>query len=179
MLNTISGLLGVSGVAVLGDYESIATTVVGSGGQTSVTFSSIPSTYKHLQIRATVNGSTGMSVRLNSDTGSNYTRHYLYADGVNVLAGGNTSQTSSALGNSSGTTNIYAGNVLDILDYASSNKYKTMRCFGGKDFNGSGTLTLTSGLWMSTSAITSITIFGETAVDWQQHSHFALYGIKG
>lgn len=33
------------------DYDSIATTTVGAGGAASITFSSIPSTYQHLQIR--------------------------------------------------------------------------------------------------------------------------------
>jgi hypothetical protein len=62
------------------DFESIATTTVGAGGATTITFSSIPATYQHLQIRvlARTNRSAGvdiMSMRMNGDTGNNYSDH--------------------------------------------------------------------------------------------------------
>ena len=177
MLNTISAILN-NGVSAVGDYESIQTYTVGAGGQASVTFSSIPSTYTHLQIRSIAKGSGGMSIRLNGDTGSNYTRHFLYGDGSSPASGADTAQTASAIGASSINANIFAGCVIDILDYKSTNKYKTMRSLGGKDYNGSGSIALASGLWLSTSSITSITIIGESPVDWSQYSQFALYGVK-
>jgi hypothetical protein len=69
--------------------------------------------------------------------------------------------------------------VVDILDYANTNKYKTTRNLMGFDYNGSGTIRSISGLWMSTSAINSITLTTGTSSNWQGDTQFALYGIKG
>ena len=59
------------------DFYQIATTTVGGGGTSSITFSSIPQTYTHLQIRLlgkyAVSGDTTL-IRVNGDTGNNYTR---------------------------------------------------------------------------------------------------------
>ena len=68
-------------IAAIGDFESIATTTVGSGGIADVTFSSIPATYTHLQLRGIARTNRADSnqdavvVRFNSDTGNNYSRH--------------------------------------------------------------------------------------------------------
>ena len=76
------------GAGPKGDFESIATTTVGSGGQSTITFSSIPSTYKHLQIRyAAKNSGTSenfvaMKWVYNSDTAANYSNHYIYGSGA-------------------------------------------------------------------------------------------------
>ena len=149
---------------------------VGSAGASSITFSSIPSTYTHLQIRAFVNSGVA-AIRFNSDSGSNYTRHYLQGNGSSVAAGASTSATSMSIVDYGSTANIFTSNIIDILDYANTNKYKTVRNLCGTDVNGAGgTVTLFSGLWLSTSAISTITITGGTAV---QYSSFALYGIKG
>jgi hypothetical protein len=156
-------------------FESIATTTVGAGGSSTITFSSIPSTYTHLQLRC-FNLSGGSNIRFNSDTGSNYARHYLWGDGATVTSGANTSQTSMAVMDYSGTSNIFTANIVDILDYTNTNKYKTVRTLSGTDTNGAGSVLLYSGLWLSTSAINTITITGGTAA---QYSSFALYGIKG
>jgi hypothetical protein len=67
--------------------------------------------------------------------------------------------------------------ICDVLDYANTNKFKTLRSLTGNDRNGSGSIWLDSGLWRSTSAITSIKFTTGTA--FAQYSQFALYGIKG
>jgi hypothetical protein len=171
-------------------YESIATTTVGSGGASSVTFSSIPSTYTHLQIRAILrqntNGNTGtfgLTTNFNGDTGSNYTAsHVLFGNGSSASAA--SSSTSSAFGTSSNypgsaeTANAFGVVVIDVLDYANTNKYKTLRGLGGYDGNNTnGIVTLRSFAWMNTNAITSITFDGGSA-QYAQYSSFALYGIK-
>lgn len=157
-------------------YESIATTTVGSGGSTSVTFSSIPSTYTHLQIRLmnlSATEANGILIRFNSDSGTNYAEHDLRGSGTAVNAYAYTSQTGAQLGmfGSSTAPGVAIG---DILDYTNTNKYKTLRTLYGYDKNGGGYIFLSSGLWMSTNAITSITLSGGT---FNQYSHFALYGI--
>ena len=160
---------------------------VGSGGAANVTFSSIPSTYKHLQIRGIArNTSAGTSIngiftQFNSDTAANYSRHNLIGDGSSASASASTSSNNVLAGQypQGGTTaSVFGVFVLDILDYQDTNKYKTTRALFGADLNGSGQLRLSSGNWRSTSAISTITITPEDA-NFAQYSQFALYGIKG
>lgn len=159
---------------ILSNYESIQTITVGAGGTANVEFTSIPSIYKHLQVRVSVRDG-GSLVQLNSDTGTNYKRHYLYADGTAGYAGsGGATNGLSFL--SFGNSSSFAANIIDILDYTNTNKYKTLRNLSGVDYSGSGELFIVSGLWLSTSAITSIKFSGNTI---GQGSTFALYGIKG
>lgn len=172
---------------VTNSYESIATVSVGSGGASSVSFTSIPSTYTHLQIRGIARtGRTGQNgdffkTTFNSDTGTNYSWHLMTGDGASTgTAAGSTVAYMEAdrfASNSTGS-NIFGGIVLDILGYADTNKYKTIRYLGGYDNNGSGEIQFGSGNWRSTSAITSITLTQSGSYNILQYSHFALYGIK-
>jgi hypothetical protein len=66
--------------------------------------------------------------------------------------------------------------VTDIIDYANTNKYKTLRSLGGTDRNGTGEIQLASGLWMNTTAISSIQI--TTGANFTTTTQFALYGVK-
>jgi hypothetical protein len=170
-----------------GDYESIATTTVGAGGSSSVTFSGIPSTYTHLQVRTicqvsySSNDYDSINYRFNSDTGSNYAYHILRGNGSNAAVGSGTSTDRAfAIYTAlvSGSSSVFGTSIIDILDYANTNKYKTVRSIGGADFNGSGGVGLSSGLWMNTNAINSIT-FANNNGNWNQYTQFALYGIKG
>lgn len=155
-------------------YESIATVTVGSGGASSITFSSIPSTYQHLQIRAFMVGGNYTTIRFNGDnTGSNYRNHYLAGNGSAASASTNANNAYTPM---SASANGYV-DVIDILDYADTNKYKTIRALEGYDNNGSGEVYFSSNLWMSTSAISSIVF--TPASSMSQYSQFALYGIKG
>lgn len=160
-------------------YESIATVTVGSGGSSTVTFSSIPSTYKHLQIRAIAKASGSNfnpKMQFNGDTGSNYSWHYLYGDGSSVTAGAGTTQAFIYNSIISTNANMYNAFIIDILDYANTSKYKTTRELSGEDRNGGGEIALWSGNWRSTSAITSITFSNGT---FDNYTQYALYGIKG
>jgi len=163
-----------------GSYESIAT-ATGTGSSGTITFSSIPATYTHLQIRCLMkntSNSTNLYVTFNGDSTSNYSAHYLYTDGQ--------TRSSAALNGaymflgryaSSTAASVYGANVIDILDYANTNKYKTARGLGGYDTNGGGEILFSSGNWRSTAAITSITL-NTDATNWTTATTFALYGIK-
>ena len=172
-------------LAAGGDFESIATVTVGSGGAADVQFTSIPSTYQHLQIRAVCRGATAATTvalrsRLNGDTGSNYARHQLYGDGSAAGANAASSSDIMVIGEitaASATADIFGGFVLDILDYANTSKYKTLRNLLGNERNGAGDIIIRSNLWMSTSAITSISFYAASG-NLAQHSTFALHGIK-
>jgi hypothetical protein len=159
---------------------------VGAAGASTISFTSIPATYKHLQIRyiarSTVAGSEdGTLLRFNGDTGSNYSWHFLFGNGSSANASYGVSENkiypwavpaSSFLGSS------FSVNVIDILDYASTTKNKTTRALAGYDDNSTGgRVALASGLWMNTNAVSSITI--TNSANWAQYSSFALYGIKG
>lgn len=180
-----------STVYSLGSFESIATYAVGSTAQSSITFSSIPSTYKHLQIRAFARNNsstteTSILVRLNGDANaSNYRpRHMLTGNGssINAYADGAGTFTGLMAGATYGgnnSANLFAPNVIDILDYADTNKTTVSRAINGTDQNGSGYATYVSGLWLNTAAVTSISLQPYDGASFVQYSHFALYGIKG
>lgn len=185
LLNNIVALLGNGSGGGGGSYESIAT-VTASSGATSITFSSIPSTYKHLQVRWLANtynatSNEGVYIQFNGDTAANYSFHNLYGDGSGAGASGGASVTYPCLTSTilppSGST--YGAGILDVIDYASSSKNKTARMFSGKDTNGATTqmVTLASGAWLNTAAITSLTF--KTGTGFSSTSTFALYGIKG
>jgi hypothetical protein len=169
----------ISGNLYNASYDSISTVTVGAGGAASITFSSIPSTYTHLQIRGISKMSSGASLymQLNSDTGSNYARHYFNGNGSAAGAGGNSSFTNMFVGSTGTATSTFGANVIDILDYTNTNKYTTSRSLSGADANGSGFMQVMSGLWINTAAVSTITILGDS--NFQEYSSFALYGIKG
>ncbi len=163
-----------------GSFESLATTIVGAGGATIITFADIPTTYQHLQIRCLFNNSNiSTSMRFNGDTATNYSDHILYGDGATAAAAGVANKPSITFTQySSAGSNIFYASIIDILDYSNTNKYKTVRSLHGADTNGAGTSAVSSGSWRSNSAITSIT-FGVAGGAWTQNSQVALYGIKG
>ncbi len=185
--STNKNLLAGNPVILGGSYESIATTTVGSTAQSTITFSSIPSTYKHLQIRAIAKSSaSGFNwirhlVAFNSDTtNSNYVDHILRGNGSAAQVYAETSTRKGFGAAASSGANIFMANVIDILDYTNTSKYKTSRTLDGLDSNNAytGLISFESNLWMSTSAINRIDITLEDASNFTQYSSFALYGIK-
>jgi len=163
-------------------FDSIATYTVGSGGQASITFGSIPSTYKHLQLRYFCQASSAASfvMLLNGDTAnsSDYRSHNLVGNGSAASAA---SYAFSDLYSVFNNTSIFTAGVIDLLDYASTSKLKTIRALRGVDANGSGNVSLHSIGWNGTNglnAINQIYIKPDTG-NFTQYSSFALYGIKG
>ena len=167
---------------IVGAYESIATTTVGAGGSATITFSSIPSTYQHLQLRIAGSSSAvnNFRMRFNSDTGSNYAVHQILGTGAAISASGSASQSSiNLVYDNKATSTFPAVAIVDVLDYADSNKNKTVRALAGSEQNtNDGLIMFRSGLWMNTAAVTSISIFLDSG-SYNQYSSFALYGIKG
>jgi len=166
-------------------FESIAS-ATGTGSSGTITFSSIPGTYQHLQIRgnaipSTANGTQQIAIRLNGATGT-YRTHYISGNSSSVEAGTNTT-TSIRLNNQSslGSSTYPVVFIIDIHDYASTTKNKVTRHFTGQEENATGAVTptveLSSGLWVDTSAITSVTILMLNA-NFTTSSTISLYGIK-
>jgi len=170
----------------------IASQTVGSGGASSITFNSIPSTFTHLQLRMFVQtnratyGIDQLRLTINGDTSSTYYAHELYGDGSS--ASSNTDSNNYILlgnGNSAGTGagGTFSNVITDILDYTSTNKAKTFRSICGVDINGTiagygGRVGLSSASWQNSStAISSIKIAPDSGTLLNQYTTFQLYGI--
>ena len=159
-------------------YESIQT-VNSTGSSATLTFSSIPATYKSLQIRGLYSGDGGFLMTINGSSSTIYASHYLTGNGSSANASGVGYATGyfNFTTTPTGSTTILHACIIDIIDYASTTKNKTLRIFDGYDENGDGDVTLYSGLFGSTNAITSITL--DSNGSWRNNTQFALYGIKG
>jgi len=170
-----------------GAFDALGSVTVGSGGQSSITFSAIPQTYTHLQVRAFYAASTGTlndtlwQINSDSTSGNYYNQHQLRGDGSSAVA-----QAYNALSGGyvtpapySSSTTYFSSAIVDILDYTSTNKNKTFRALSGYDANGSGYVFYRSGLYFPSTptAINSITISPNSG-SFTQYTNFALYGIK-
>jgi hypothetical protein len=176
---TSISLLAGNAAFIPSDFESIAT-AYGNGSSDTITLSSIPSTYTHLQLRifGWASGASAATIQFNG--GGTYSDHYIYGTGATAAAAADTSDTviRANIRVGGGTANTYGTAIIDLLDYANTNKYKTIRSLTGRDENGSGIVSLASGLYQSTTAISSITIVNNASTGWTTASSFALYGIK-
>lgn len=171
-------------------FESIAS-VVGDGTFSTVTFSSIPTTYKHLQLRMIARGTDASAsnssnlLRLNGDNGYNYTYHAVrgsttVASSLAYATGTYTGYLIEGIAGDGVTANAFGVSVVDIVDYTSTSKYKTLKGIVGLDRNDSSSLLrLSTSLWLNTSAISQIDIVQNNAWNFKTGSVFALYGIKG
>lgn len=182
----ILGSLASSVQKSFNSYESIATVTVASAAST-INFSSIPSTYQHLQLR--ISGRGGRSLFLDNPrmtfngngTASNYYQHAIYGDGASLTGASDGSSyilLYSLAGNTAGA-NTFGGMVVDIFDYANTNKNKIVRYLGGVDNNGTGIIGFGSGGWFQTSAINAIQLDLSTGANYLGNTQVALYGIKG
>ena len=168
--------------------EAIATQYL-EADAASVTFSGIPATYQDLQLRMMIQGrrtdSTNTTeIRLNGDTASNYSGHAMYGTGSNQYGFGVAAHGylgySSVLYTPSGTKprESYAVGIVDIADYANTNKNKTVMINWGIDLVGYGFVGFVSGCWDSTAAVTSVSITINPTYDTGRGSSFTLYGLN-
>jgi len=164
-------------------FDSIATTTVGAGGTSSISFTSIPSGYSHLQIRAFSRSqrsdSSADEVFMTINSTSLTRNHYLFGTGSSVLSGSATAGWTGISTAASAASDIFGTTIIDILDYANTNKNKTIRSLSGFDTNGGGEIYLLSNFLDNTSAISSLTFNCSGSNSFAQYSSFALYGIKG
>jgi len=182
------GTLTAPGDVDPGAMIPIATTTLSTSTAT-VTFSNIPQVYEHLQIRVwgynTSGSDRSLEYAFNSNTSAVYTNHFLLGSGSAASAGAGTSRnyaytfdTNSGQRGFNGDSTKASVFIIDILDYANTNKNKTVRALGGWDGNGSGYIGLASNLWASTSAIDRIDFTVPYSSFFGANTTFALYGIK-
>lgn len=174
------------GKSAVGSMDAIGVVVLppDTSGVTEITFSSIPQTYSHLQLRlfaqtnASGTGFSGYDTYFNSDnTATNYWRHYFIGTGAAAAGGGS---NNSAFGYGNGGNSLskpYGVTIIDILDYTNTNKYTTSKAVSVSENNDTtGYVIYNSLLWSNTAAVTTIRITSYYA--WTAYSSFALYGIK-
>jgi hypothetical protein len=168
-------------------FDSIAT-LTAVGGETSMTFSSIPQSYKSLHLRIWARRPSGsafqVGIRFNGDTGStNYS--YLYALGMSngsvSYSGNNTASFIWGLqqATASNASGIYGGGIYEIDNYTSTTKNKAVQAIGGFNTNSGadiGYITYSTGNWYNTAAITSLTMFSQGDT-YAAGTTFALYGV--
>jgi len=175
--------------------EAISTTYLEAdvANLSSVVFSSIPSTYEHLQLRISGRDSTtdywspDLLVLFNSDSGSNYSSHYMYADGTSATTASYTGQSSMIWGQNSGSHSTsqptqYGGIIVDILDYANTNKNTTVCIVSGVINTPQSALRFSSSLWDDTSVVSQIDLIGGhsggSGGGWVRGSEITLYGLN-
>ena len=166
-------------------YASIASAV--GAGASSIVFSSIPQTFKHLQLRILSGNSLGtqMYLQLNTDTGANYSRIRLRGNGSTMQVATTTGVTDYVEFGVTGDQTTYdtkmmGATICDILDYSSNTKKTTTLSLSGFDINAAGGRTeVHETFWNNTDAITSVGIWSPSGRTWSTNSTFALYGIKG
>jgi hypothetical protein len=187
MIGLWIGTLSSSGASAKGDFESVATVTVGPSGLSSVTFSSIPNTYQHLQIRGVWRQAQNLTneslllLRMNGDsTSSNYACRSLNNPSYYSTATASTSLNRIGYGpKNSQLAGAYSAITITILDYNSTTKTKVARASNGYATDSVGIVALNSVLWNSTSAVTSLTLLPEAAGEtFKQYTQFALYGMR-
>jgi hypothetical protein len=166
-------------------YTLIASNTVGGAGAASITFSSIAATYTDLVIYASPRSARGavedeLWIRLNGDTGNNYSYNSLSGDGTTASSQAGSSTPAVYRGWMPGNTttaNTFGNHCIYIPNYAGSN-YKSLSGDDVSENNDtSARATLRAGLWSNTAAITSVTLLPEVST-FMQYSSFYLYGIK-
>jgi hypothetical protein len=157
-------------------YTPIATTTLGSSAS-SITFSSIPQTYTDLILITEGIGASGgsydvdMNVRLNSDTGSNYSFTYIIGNGSSAFSnrGSNTSNGIVGGVNDSGRSM----SICHFNNYSNTNTYKTFIA----RINRPSLVAAFVNLWRSNSAISTIYLYPDSSKSFAAGFTFTLYGI--
>ena len=189
LIDLIGSSKGYGWGALLSDgtsFESISTTILASN-TSIVNITSIPSTYKHLQLRVMLRSTTaattgGIGLRINGDgpSANNYSQHSMTGNATTASGSGSAIRDNMVIGTfaaASATGGLLGVAVIDILDYANTDKYKTIRSIAGVAGYSAG---MYSGLYKSTTAISAISFRDNSdATNILAGSTIALYGIKG
>jgi malate synthase len=160
-----------------GTYEKVATyTVASSGSISTFTLSSIPGTYTDLVLICIGDATPGPEywMRLNSDTGSNYSRTLLSGNGTSAISNRANNATKIFL-NDGVTANVPSSQIVNIMNYSNTTTYTT--AIGRSNSTSDAAQTIVS-TWRSTAAVNSITILFDRTATFNAGATFTLYGIK-
>lgn len=174
-------------------YTLIDSQVIGAGGASNITFSSIPSTYYHLELRY---------IAKNTDTGTNNgvswllkpnnnvtTTDYLVAGIYGQRLGADDFQDLTTPGSpgqwpwwnintsKAGYSNWFGSGNVFIFDYANSNKHKTVIMQGGFHWDVNSQISYQVQFYEQNTAISSLTV-APSDNNWAEYTKFSLYGVK-
>jgi hypothetical protein len=152
-------------------YIPLATITLGSA-QSSVTFGSIPTTYRDLVlvINGTMSANSYIGAQFNSDNGSNYSGIRMYGDGSNPYS--STLSTTYAWFNDFFTNR--STTIAQVMDYSASDKHKTVLVRQGSAGNVAGAV---ASRWANNAAVTSMKIVCEAGKTFSIGTTLNLYGI--
>jgi hypothetical protein len=167
-------------------FTKIASVTVGSGGASSIDFTSIPSTYTDLVVKLSARRSQAYAdtyLRFNNDSGANYSWRQVRGDGSSTSSASGSAQTYALSGNgadrSTYTANTFGSIEIYVPNYAGSNA-KSFSVDSVNENNATqADAMLLAGLWSGTSAINRVTLYPDIGYgDFVQYSTATLYGIK-
>ena len=180
------GILGASGGGAPADFEVISSSIL-SATASSVSFSSIPQTYKHL--RVVIVGRTTSAVASENisffwnDQGTSIANHRMSGNGSTLTSASNAGASagnSFVMPGASATANVFGVAVADLLDYTSANKTKVLRtAYGTSAASGSWVGLSSMSSWSGNSATNLVQIYPVSAGSWAVGTRITLYGIKG
>lgn len=180
----------LAGNPSIGSYQLIATANgTGVANARTITFSSIPSDYSHLQIRFVAKNITidtrDLNIRFNTATTSIYSWYTLIGNGSTATGAGNAVTQETVLQNAiarSTVAGLMGFGVIDIADYANPNKNKSVRALHAVvDPTALDFVSITGGNFANNEPISVIelTLNGTSAEAFTTSTRFSLYGIRG
>jgi hypothetical protein len=158
---------------------ALATITLGSA-QSTVTFSSIPATYRDLRVVITRLSNTNANIypnRINGDAGGNYS--YVGMGGTGSSANSSSGSSNNSVNlelNTFSTTTLEVVTTIDYLDYSATDKHKTVLSRNNNGGTSGGGTDAIANRWASTAAITSLS-FSMNTNTFSAGSVFSLYGI--
>jgi len=162
-------------------YNLIASQVVGSGGASSITFSSIPATYTDLKVVASCRDTRAVvsnTLTIAFNTGGTYSSKLLEGSGSAASSSNDTTGAVADINSASATANTFSNTEIYIPNYTSSNA-KSFSADSVSETNGTTVYSsLIAGLWSGTGAITTIKLTPAVSASFVQYSTFYLYGIN-
>ena len=161
-------------------FVKIASVTVGSGGASSIDFTSIPSTYTDLCVKMSLRGtdtSGDLGIKLNTSS-SSFSRRVLRGNGSAASSTSGSDNYIGALEQSGYTADTFANGEIYIPNYAGSN-YKSLSVDSVTENNATESFAfLTASLWSNTAAITGLSLYAFSSGNIAQYSTAVLYGIK-
>ena len=156
-------------------YTPLATVTLGSSAA-SVTFSSIPATYRDLivVVNCRTNVEAFPAARLNSDTGSNYSRVGMSGNGSSTFSYTSTSDRITLTGYAASSNTTDLNIILQVMDYAQTDKHKTLLLRANNAGYGTDAMAFR---WANTAAITSLLILAAGSATFNTGATFNLYGV--
>ena len=161
-------------------FVKIASVTVGSGGAATIDFTSIPSTYTDLCVKASIRTNTAqtdnsMDINFNSSA-TGFTSRFVYGNGSTAASSTGTTLLLQADGGTA-TSNTFSNLEIYIPNYAGSTNKSFSNDAVTENNATSAIAGLLAGLWSNTAAINSVSIKASSG-SFVQYSTAVLYGIK-